>query len=276
MKVYQPSSPLKMPSVAAICIGIDAKEINETLRSLSVVGHHLKEMIVIDSTNGNEVEIPERLASIKKHIRQYPAIGISNAFNTGVQEAMSEYLVFYNGGDTCVKEGFLKSMEIIITNQKISVVAGDVILQNGDKEKLWRPRVKNGKPFQIHHIGTLYRKELHKENGLYDPMMKCAMDYSFLRRAINSIKDDQIVLSNTACGKFKMGGVSSVMNERKHNEVLAADLLTDRGHLVSLLAYYKSVLGSKLRKCIWITRRYKRLEGSRMRQRDKVEHSDMA
>ena len=115
MKVYRQISPLQQISVSAICIGIDAKEINETLGSLEVVGHHLTEMIVIDSTNGNEVEIPERLASIKKHIKQYPAIGISNAFNTGVQEAKSEYLVFYNGGDTCVEEGFLRSMEMIST-----------------------------------------------------------------------------------------------------------------------------------------------------------------
>jgi hypothetical protein len=247
MNSYQAMPNLKQPSVSAICIGIDAKEINETLKSLEVVGHHLSEMIIIDSTNENEIEIPERLEKIKMHIKQLPATGISNAFNTGVEKANSEYLVFYNAGDLCVEGGFLKSLDIIKTNPSISIVAGNVILYNENEEKLWRPRVKSGQVFQIHHIGTFYRKELHKVNGLYDPVMKCAMDYSFLRRAINSIEESQVVLSNTACGRFKMGGVSSVMSRRKHVEVLASDLLIGRRPLIALLAYCKSIVGSMLK-----------------------------
>jgi len=231
---------LSSPSIAAICIGLEEKEISSTLHSLTKAEAHINEIIIVDSSATGLIDNPFKGNNKTTHIREFPAAGISNAFNTGVRASKSEFVVFYNGGDKCLADGLIKSINTLRAHPEYQIIAGDVILTYPNKRALWEPRIKNNKVFQIHHIGTLYKKSLHTFCGLYDPQLRCAMDYSFFRRALEYAPKTSIRIQNIPVGIFQMGGVSSRHMARKNLEVLSTDLLTSRGLSRSLVSYLKS------------------------------------
>jgi len=238
------------PSIAAICIGLEEKEITSTLRSIAKAEAYINEIIIVDSSTTGLIEYPLKDNSKLTHIREFPAAGISNAFNTGVRSAKSEFLIFYNGGDKCLVDGLMETINTLIAHPECQIIAGDVILNYPDKSTLWKPRVRNNKVFQIHHIGTLYKKSIHSFCGMYDPSLHYAMDYAFFRRALEHTTTTSIEILDMPVGIFQMGGASSRHAARKNLEVLSTDLLTSYGLARSLLSYLKSSLALMTRSMI--------------------------
>ena len=244
------SSTLVTPSVAAICIGIDAKEIELTLASLSSICCLLNEIIIVDSSPNGLISIPSDMSSKVNHLRQYPPEGISRAFNNAVKNASSRYVVFYNSGDICIPQGFSYSYSLICKNMNLRLVAGSVHLEHfstGRKKiTIWRPRVKREHVHQVHHIGTIYERKLHDECGFYDPLMMCAMDYSFFVRVLYFLIPHQIATHSEPVGMFRMGGISSKMHSLKCREVLSADLVVRKNLATSLARYLLSLIKNHL------------------------------
>jgi glycosyltransferase involved in cell wall biosynthesis len=249
------------PSIAAICIGLEEKEIATTLRSIAKVEAYIDEIIIVDSSATGLIEYPLKDNSKLTHIRELPAAGISNAFNTGVRSAKSEFLIFYNGGDECLADGLIKTVNTLIAHPECQIIAGDVILAYSDKRTPWKPRIRNNKAFQIHHIGTLYKKSIHNFCGMYDPSLHYAMDYAFFRKALEHIPTTSVEILDMPVGIFQMGGASSRHAARKNLEVLSTDLLTSYGLARSLLSYLKSSVALMTRSMI---RRILNFQGSKI------------
>jgi len=250
LEVPKMISPISRPSITAICIGLYPDEIHSTLKSLEAISPFLDEVIVIDSScdGFNPELIP---ADLKANIiRQYPPQGISQSFNQAVRHANSDYLVFYNSGDECLADGFLQSYEALYGNQDLWMVAGPVILKDLYSSRLWHPRMKGNQIFQVHHIGTLYRRDLHRLCGEYDLSMRCAMDYSFLRRVLSAASRDQIFLQAKPTGTFMIGGVSTQLYFQKFREVLSADVMIDGKVVRPILHYIRSYLKGLASVCI--------------------------
>lgn len=243
-------SNLVTPSVAAICIGIDAKEIELTLASLSSICYLLDEIIIVDSSPNGLISIPPVMSSKVNHLKQYPPEGVSQAFNNAIKNASSRYVVFYNSGDICIPQGFSYSYSLICKNMSLRLVAGSVHLEHfstGHKKiTIWRPRAKRKHVHQVHHIGTIYERKLHDECGFYDPLMMCAMDYSFFVRALYFSDPHQIATHSEPVGIFRMGGISSKMHSLKCREVLSADLLVRKNLATSLARYSLSLFKNHL------------------------------
>jgi hypothetical protein len=234
-------------SISAICIGTNINEISLTLDSLIEVREELLEVVVIDSSEAQFTKGGHCLANKICLTRQYPPMGISNAFNKGIEVAKGDYVVFYNAGDQCIPQGFRSELEQLVQNPSLEIVTGPIILNYHKKRQIWRPRYRNSKIAQIHHIGTIYRRNLHKKCGKYDPFMKCAMDYSFLRRALRECQPNQIIVIEEPVSIFEMGGISTQLNSQRQLEVLASDIQVDSEIIKPIARYVLSKLKSLAR-----------------------------
>ena len=141
---------------------------------------------------------------IRKHKKRYPQnrnisvvesqinIGGTNSYNEGFKIAKGKYCTYLVADDYFL-QGAIKKMVTTLENQSADVVFSDMHIVNDKGEilqHLKKPEFNFKKSLSDwFHLGVsrLYRRELHKTIGYYNPEYKNANDYDmFLRFAINN------------------------------------------------------------------------------------------
>ena len=180
---------MKKLSIITVCLD-EATTIEHTLKSVANQKFTDFEFIVIDggSTDGTLDIINNYHDQIDVLISEQDT-GIYNAMNKGIKAAKGEYVSFLNAGDY-----YCNSLVLVNAFQSTDgedIIYGDIVaeLSNGTHIRKEIPG-KLGKLYMtfdtIPHPGTLIKKNLFEDLGLYNENFRIASDYEFFLKAIFS------------------------------------------------------------------------------------------
>ena len=189
------------------------EELKKSIRSYkSYLRRPEIEVIIID---GSTKEIFNRNKDFLKNFKTIKIIhnkpsGISNALNSGIENAKGKWIIFVNAGDELIHQHIEKLTE----NNTNYLIYGVSEIFNQEKNKLIHYQ---GKPIRFwppirmpfNHQSVIYRRDLFLEIGLFDTRFKLAMDYDHLLRTDRKL----IEFKKVAIGRFYLGGVSSNAKE---------------------------------------------------------------
>jgi GT2 family glycosyltransferase/ADP-heptose:LPS heptosyltransferase/Tfp pilus assembly protein PilF len=155
------------------------------------------EIVIIDAASDeNERSIIEQYQMQNENIqyvRTGTRVGIYEAWNLGANLARGQYITNANADDRHRPDAFEKMVEILEGNPSVALVYANVAVTENENEVLetatvsgefrW-PDFDPQLLFQVCYIGPqpMWRKELHKRYGYFDPTLKSAGDYEFWLR----------------------------------------------------------------------------------------------
>jgi glycosyltransferase involved in cell wall biosynthesis len=131
-----------------------------------------------------------------------PDQGISDAFNKGICASKGKYLLFLNSGDTLI---FPQALNILCDHAVKPIITTQVACGNHTIPR-FIPKVTQ--PLYIKsflaHQGSLIRRDVFANYGLYSLDLKVRMDYEFWMRVLSQIDFEyrsDIVISFEPIGK---------------------------------------------------------------------------
>ena len=160
------------------------------------LGHELEIVIIDAASDENERRIIEQYQKRNKNIqyvRTGSRIGIYEAWNLGVSLARGQYITNANADDRHRPDAFEKMVKILEENPAVGLVYADVGVTEQENEVIetatlsgefrW-PDFNPQLLFQVCYVGPqpMWRQELHKRHGFFDPTLKSAGDYEFWLR----------------------------------------------------------------------------------------------
>lgn len=149
-----------------------------------------------------------------EHISE-PDEGIADAFNKGIKNSRTDYIMFLNSGDILINEKYIhEAVSLLDKNDELNYVHSSLLLDLGNRKKVLKPKGKNiGRGMIFMHPTTIMRKkDLLQLNG-FSVRYKYAMDYDLAVKTVKRnfkgkfIKASPVVL-------MEPGGVS-ILKERE-------------------------------------------------------------
>lgn len=171
-------------SIITICYNSE-KTILDTIKSVKSQNIEEIEYILVDGASSDStLEIIDRENTGNFIIISEKDRGIAHAFNKGVSKATGKYVLFLNSDDYLL-ENFLSNCKYFLDNNPDIDVLCCHMMVISNKGKL---RSIESKPqylsttMSVAHPGTIVKREVFDEVGLFQEKYKVAMDYDFLLR----------------------------------------------------------------------------------------------
>ena len=251
------STPL-ISIVVAVYNG--AKTLQQCIDSVSHQAYPNKELIIIDG--GSLDGTVELLKSNQENIAYWisePDRGIYNAWNKGVSQAKGEWICFLGADDYFWDIRVLDQVisQLAKISPEINVAYGQVMLLNGDGEKLytigesWKI-VKNRfqQLMSIPHPGTMHRAGLFRKYGNFDETFRIAGDYELLLRELKS--GDAIFVNDIIIAGMRQGGISGHPKNTLISLLEARRAQRMHGQSYPGLHWVMAYLRVRIRMMLWI------------------------
>jgi glycosyltransferase involved in cell wall biosynthesis len=198
--------------ISIITINYNNKEgLANTIKSVLSQTYLNLEYIVIDggSKDGSEDIIRAAEKNISYWISEQDN-GVYNAQNKGIKKATGDYCLFLNSGDLFYNA---HSVEDLVNSSKgYDIVYGNIIFKSGNSELIHDyPSILSFDYFvkdTIPHPGTLIRRALFMQYGMYKEDIKICADWAFFIDAICKYNVRHYHL-NKPITIFFLGGLSS-------------------------------------------------------------------
>lgn len=196
-------------SIITICYNSE-KTILDTIKSVKSQSIEGIEYILVDgASTDSTLEIID-----KENVGNFIVIsekdrGIAHAFNKGVSRATGKYVLFLNSDDYLLEDSLSNCKYFLDDNPNIDVLCCHMMMLSS-KGKL---RSIESKPqhllttMSVAHPGTIVKRNIFDEVGLFQEKYQVAMDYDFLLRC----KQKKINFSVYDCYVTVMreGGISA-------------------------------------------------------------------
>jgi len=225
--------------------------IDRTLASVNSLKTSDIEYIIIDGQSTDRtLEYISAYPGLVNQLVSEPDTGIYNAMNKGAKLARGEYILFLNGDDNLIKEGFNKAKQVL-KNKRPDVLSCrcEAVSMNGEKLNLLVPSFWKIFFFNtIPHPSTFVTTELQKKYSFRE-QFAIAADYDLFLRLYLDKRD--FVLSDLVIASHYRGGFSSNMSKslnetrairREHLGMLRYSL----SRLLEELNYYKYQIFNRL------------------------------
>lgn len=167
------------------------------------------EWVVVDGgSTDNTVELLRNAADVVTRWVSEPDFGIYHALNKGLAMASGEFYLVA-GSDDVLEHDAIATFARAATESGADVIAAPVRVDGA----VVRPRItlswlRSGPPMvAAHSVGTLIRRSLHDDIGLYSQRFPIAADTHFLLKAIQHGK--RFAQMPSVAGRFGTGGTSS-------------------------------------------------------------------
>lgn len=198
------------PSISIITVTFNAAGVLPGLiASLRAQSDRDFEWVIVDgaSTDGT-VELIKSSGDIVSAWVSEPDCGIYDAMNKAIGMASGEYYVVC-GADDRLFANAIADYRQAVSEKPVDIVAACVETDAGIVRPMrGKPWLHGQSAFVSHHsVGTLIRKELHREYGLYSRRFPIAADQYFLKRACMSGRP-RIAAADFIAGHYSKGGVS--------------------------------------------------------------------
>lgn len=219
-------------SIITICFNV-AGDLEKTIMSVRAQVFNDYEYIVVDG--GSKDATPEIIRSNADVITKWvsePDKGIYDAMNKGVKMASGEWIIMMNAGDVFADSQVLASVFENPINDNITFLYGDT-LSRQKNGKLLR-RVTSWERGDVNHQAVIYRRDLHKEHGMYIVTKKIIIsDYLFFIR----IPQEQVQKLNLAISINDPNGISNQGNWARQ-QALCADVVFRRRSFWGMVKFY--------------------------------------
>jgi glycosyltransferase involved in cell wall biosynthesis len=244
----------------------DVQNIEQTINSVINQTYKNFEYIIIDggSTDGTVDIIKKYSKRIDYWVSEKDG-GIYPAMNKGIKVANGQIINMMNSGDYYYSKDVLdKVAKYFIKNINLSFVLGLSKFVKNDgtdfliNKKPYFSTLKAGMFNTISHQAFFYKKELHKDLGLYDLKFKICADGYFMYRAYHSKKYDRKLISEifSVCRSEGVSSTPESLLEHKifYDEVFGKSILNELLYVKYLLRknkfgrfVYKIYLSIKLK-----------------------------
>lgn len=219
-------------SIITICFNA-ADDLKKTIKSVRAQVFNDYEYIVVDggSKDATSEIIKSNADVITKWVSE-PDKGIYDAMNKGVKMASGEWIIMMNAGDVFADSQVLKNVFENPINDNITFLYGDT-LSRQKNGKLLR-RVTSWERGDVNHQAVIYRRDLHKEHGMYIITKKIIIsDYLFFIR----IPQEQVQKLNLAISINDPNGISNQGNWARQ-QALCADVVFRRRTFWGMVKFY--------------------------------------
>jgi glycosyltransferase involved in cell wall biosynthesis len=146
-------------------------------------------VIVDDCSTDNPIEVISKFHTPRiRYIHLSKRTNYSNAKNVGIKRARAEVLVMLDADDLLLKNGISIRYEKLL--QGFDFVHGPCLVLSLDGKKKrdvsWSYWEKENMAKWVHAQGTMYRKKIHSEIGLYDTFLWASSDREMFNRIFDS------------------------------------------------------------------------------------------
>lgn len=221
--------------------------IEETIRSVLLQGYPNLEYIVIDggSTDGS-VEIIQKYEPWLKSWVSEPDNGQTNAINKGWRQSAGEYVTWLNSDDLLLPGSLQKSVTVLIKDETLDIVYGNVLKINEYSKPLPKPYDRIvAKSFDLYQMlvkwrnpvpqqGFLMRRSLLERIGYLDESFDFTMDFEYwVRIALNGYRGKPISHFLGVFRQHQVAKSSTIQRERIqdryhiHSKVFEEDSIPD-------------------------------------------------
>jgi glycosyltransferase involved in cell wall biosynthesis len=227
------------PTITVITVSYNARPVLPgLLDSLRAQTDREFEWVVVDgaSTDGT-VDLLNAAADVVSKSVSEPDCGIYDAMNKAVRMASGDYYL------VCGADDRLSPTAIADYRKAASQTTADIISACVDTEvgtvrpaqgQSWR---RGQSAFVSHHsVGTLIRRSLHQDFGMYSRRFPIAADQYFLKRACMSPKV-RFASADFVAGRYSMAGVSGSDVPGTMAEFFRVQLETERCASLQLVLY---------------------------------------
>ncbi|MDK9606497.1 glycosyltransferase family 2 protein [Lelliottia wanjuensis] len=193
------------------------KTLRDTLISVEAQTYHDIEYIIIDgaSTDGT-LNLVKQLSSRVTKIVSEKDKGIYDALNKGVELATGDVIGFIHSDDILARPDIIESVVKEFKRTNADLIYGDLVFIDRDNTKKIKRYWRSG-PFKKSKLGlgwapphpSLYmRKQLYREDGLFNLIFKIAADYDQMIRVLQRDNISVTYLPETIV-KMRLGGEST-------------------------------------------------------------------
>lgn len=186
-----------------------AQTIERTLDSIKKIKNSDIQYIIVDGkSDDGTLTIIQRYGDLVDLLISEGDTGIYNAMNKGAAVAQGKYILFINGDDYILAEGFNQACIFLKRSApEILCCGSEVYGQNGEKGSILRPS-----PWRlffynaIPHLSTFVSSDLQKRYQFRE-IFRIAADYDLFLRLF--LKGHRFVLSDLVTSVHYRGGFSS-------------------------------------------------------------------
>jgi len=183
--------------------------IARTLDSVSEIKNNNIEYIIIDGeSTDTTLDIIKKYDGITDVLVSEKDSGIYNAMNKGAELARGKYILFLNGDDYILADGFKRAMDVLReAAPDILSCQSEVYAQNGTKDSMLLPSLRRLFFFNsIPHLSTFVSANLQKKYKFRE-IFKIAADYDLFLRMYR--KGHHFMLSELVTSVHYRGGFSN-------------------------------------------------------------------
>lgn len=183
--------------------------IERTLESVQAIKASDIQYIIIDGkSDDGTLETIERYKNLVDLLISEEDSGIYNAMNKGAAEAQGKYILFLNGDDYILADGFNKAKKILEREApEVLSCQSHVFEQNGERGSTLCPSLRRLYFFNsIPHLSTFVSTELQKKYKFRE-QFRIAADYDLFLRMF--LKGHRFVLSKLVTSVHYRGGFSN-------------------------------------------------------------------
>lgn len=175
-----------------------------------------------------------------------PDSGIYDALNKGISHSVSEYYLVIGSDDYLFPQAIENYLIYTRPNSYVAITS-KVKTINGILQPFSRPHIpviaRQFSHFSAHAVGTVFKKSLHTELGLYSTKLKIASDQLFMLKVI-CVYPNQILYVPFISGFFSSCGISSSSPAHVAYESFLVNIRFF-GFFSSLLVFFLRLLRNK-------------------------------
>ena len=201
--------------------------LSNTLQSVLLQGYPNLEIIVIDggSTDGT-LDIINEFSSKITYWETGLDVGITDAFNRGIQQASGELIAILNSDDIWEHNALQNVLEACTKHPDADIYYGQVQYSDTTTMNTYirKPDIKRMKQrMYLFHPAMFVRRSAYDQIGLYSSEYKLAMDSEWVHRAIEKRLNFQEVKAVLAT--MNLGGTSdqhylAALNEYRQSLIM--------------------------------------------------------
>lgn len=179
--------------------------ISSCLESVLEQDYKDKEHLIIDNMSSDDTERIvldyQKRADYPVYYIREPDKGIYNAFNKGIKKANGKWIHFINSDDKYYDKSTLSAI-FSEDVDSCDLIATNIIKDHGNRMELRKANYNERmKSYNFPHPGTILKKKLLVDNGLYEENFKISADTAFNCKHYNKAKyvifDETLVLMST-------------------------------------------------------------------------------
>lgn len=214
---YRSTDSIMKPLISVIIATFNAaKTLRNCLNSITAQKNELIELLVVDggSSDGTQAIITEYSPKIDLIISEKDR-GIYDAWNKGIALSQGEWILFIGADDTLETDAFIKYFKFLenhntteidyICAKNIYIGKNGQILKVFGVPWLWE---QFRRTMQVAHVGSLHKRALFSEIGLYDIKFQICGDYELLLRKKEHLRS---LFFDTCIASMAVGGASYSM-----------------------------------------------------------------